>query len=99
MFPKMANPAWPHKIIKIFNEEVSKTAFGCGSCCNAELTSETRNDKTYFIVSLCRAEIPIENGEAKDYCTAFQKPITAHRSNGLPGLNPVVRPPAALHRP
>lgn len=99
MFPKIANPAWPHEIIKVFDEEVSKTKFGCGSCCNAELTSETINNKTFFNISLCRAGISIKDGDAKNYCTAFQKPMDEHKSNGLPGINPAGRPPATLQRP
>ena len=77
MFPKLPNPAWPDEICHAFNEEVNLTKLGCGRCCNAEWCSESRNEKTYFVVAMCRAGVPIENGEAKMYCTAYMSQPSA----------------------
>jgi hypothetical protein len=92
---KLPNPAWPSEIATIFIKEVSQTPFGCGHCCNAEFVSESRGEKTYFVVGTCRAGVDIDNGEPRQYCTAFMQPagnLQDQKATGNASLKPMLKP-------
>lgn len=99
MLPKLANPAWPNKIIQIFNTTVAVTPLGCGQCGNAEWAGATDSSGHFFAVSVCRAGIPITDGEPKEYCTAFQCPPLNTTANPPTRSGLIGPPPLPMNRP